>query len=344
MKILIAPTEIANQVYLNGKGLREISDTISVKTVSHNHPFYDASRYDYIYENKNFITGLYGRLTIFLKTLFISDIYIYHYGSSLSHYLFLHFDVLINKLFGKKIIVYFHGSDVRNPNIAAQRNPWYSNPYNESRLRSNFNCFIWSYYTGGNAIFSDPTLENTLKKHFKKLHFLKLSIDVSVLKPIYPIRSKKIKIGHIPSNIEFKGTKYIRNSIEELRNIYFIDFEYFECTNIPHQEAMSLLEDADIVIDQMMIGGHGVFTLEAMALGKPVICNIWEEDYAKYYDSSFPIIPANPDNLTEVLLNWISCPVESRRKKGEDSRLYVEKFHHYKIGSNTLLDIINKLS
>jgi glycosyltransferase involved in cell wall biosynthesis len=343
VKILIAPTEIANQVYLNAKGLKELNDEIVVKTISHNHSFYDNSRYDYVYNNKNFITGLFGRLSIFLRTLFKSDVYIYHYGSSLSHYIFLHFDVFINKIFGKKIIVYFHGSDVRNPKITKSKNPWYTNPYNESVLRSKFNCIIWSYFTNGNAIFSDPTLEKTLEKYFKKLHFLNLSIDVGLLNPFYPERSNRIKIGHIPSNIEFKGTKYIRNSIQELKSKYLMEFEYLECTNIPHQEAMNLLEDADLVIDQMMIGGHGVFTLEAMALGKPVICNIWESDYARHYDPSFPIIPANPDNLTNVLFEWISCDLEVRKNKGKESRKYVEKFHNYNSGSNSLFKIIEKL-
>jgi glycosyltransferase involved in cell wall biosynthesis len=101
--------------------------------------------------------------------------------------------------------------------------------------------------------------------------------------------------------------------------------------------------DADLVIDQIMIGAHGVFALEAMALGKPVICNIYKNEYAKYYDPSFPIIPANPDDLTKVLFEWISCDLQVRKNKGEESRKYVEKFHNYNSCSNSLLKIIEKL-
>jgi glycosyltransferase involved in cell wall biosynthesis len=343
VKILIAPGEIANQIYLNSKGLLEIDDKLIVETVSHVHQFYNKDRYTYVYNNTNAFLGLFRRIRIFIKLFLKYDVYIYHYGSSLSHSYLLHFDVFLNKIFGKKIIVYFHGSDIRNPEIEIKRNRWYVNPYKESSFRSNFNCKIWSYFTCGNVIFSDPTLEVSLINNFPYRHFLKLSIDVLQLKPRYPTRIKKIKVFHIPSNSDFKGTKYIRESVADLLRSGNCNFEYIEYENISHEDAMNYLIDSDLVIDQLMIGAHGVFALEAMALGKPVICNIWESDYARHYDPSFPIISANPDNLTNVLFEWISCDLEVRKNKGKESRKYVEKFHNYNSGSNSLFKIIEKL-
>ena len=43
---------------------------------------------------------------------------------------------------------------------------------------------------------------------------------------------------------------------------------------VPHDEARERYARADIVVDQLNAGWHGVFALEAMALGKPVVAHL----------------------------------------------------------------------
>lgn len=66
-----------------------------------------------------------------------------------------------------------------------------------------------------------------------------------------------------------------------------------------------------------------------MALGKPVVCYIREEDLKfipPLMKKDLPIINANPDNIFEILKGL----VEDRGKLnliGEQSRAYVERWH-----------------
>jgi len=79
----------------------------------------------------------------------------------------------------------------------------------------------------------------------------------------------------------------------------------------------------------LLVGWYGGVAVEAMALGKPVVCYVREEDLRfipKRMEEDLPIINANPGNLYHVLDRHIN-----NRKNlsliGEKSRSYVERYH-----------------
>jgi glycosyltransferase involved in cell wall biosynthesis len=96
---------------------------------------------------------------------------------------------------------------------------------------------------------------------------------------------------------------------------------------------------ADIIIDQLMMGSHGAFACEAMALGKPVICYILDE-LLSTYPPGFPIINANPGTIVEVL-EEIICSPEKRYEIGKKSRKYAEEVHDIRVVAKKLLAIYN---
>ena len=62
-----------------------------------------------------------------------------------------------------------------------------------------------------------------------------------------------------------KGTTYIEEAIKSLVSKY--DFQYIRITGFNHDELVEKLCQADIVIDQMLIGSYGILAIEAMHLG-----------------------------------------------------------------------------
>jgi glycosyltransferase involved in cell wall biosynthesis len=99
--------------------------------------------------------------------------------------------------------------------------------------------------------------------------------------------------------------------------------------NLPHTQVKDIMQAADLVIDQLLVGWYGAVAVEAMALGKPVVCYVREEDLRfipKRMEEDLPIINANPGNLYHVLDRHIN-----NRKNlsliGEESRSYVERYH-----------------
>ena len=50
---------------------------------------------------------------------------------------------------------------------------------------------------------------------------------------------------------------------------------------VPHDEAVERFKRADIVVDQMHYLWHGVFAIESMAYGKPVVTHLDPEAVAR---------------------------------------------------------------
>jgi len=91
-----------------------------------------------------------------------------------------------------------------------------------------------------------------------------------------------------------------------------------------------MYQGADLVIDQLLAGWYGGFAVEAMALAKPVICYIREDDL-KYIPQAMraelPIINATPDSIYTVVREWVTSRRHGLRERGLQSRRYVERWH-----------------
>jgi len=124
-----------------------------------------------------------------------------------------------------------------------------------------------------------------------------------------------------------RGHKFtINNDPEFCLHLYEEEGENF-VEKLPHHKVKDYLRNSDIVIDQLLMGWHGVFALEAMASGKPVLCYIRED--LKKYSPELPILSTSPENIYGNLKLLIEKPNlrQELRRKG---RKYVEKYHDSK--------------
>jgi hypothetical protein len=83
--------------------------------------------------------------------------------------------------------------------------------------------------------------------------------------------------------------------------------------------------EADIFLDQFIIGYYGMAALEAMAYGKPVLCYV-KPSVLKEEPPNLPIVNANPDNLVEMLEPLLQDG-RLRLVLGKQGRAHVEKYH-----------------
>lgn len=133
-----------------------------------------------------------------------------------------------------------------------------------------------------------------------------------------------LRIVHAPNHRMFKGTCYIEKAVETLRH-EGMRVELILVERIPNKIALEVYKSADIIVDQVLGGFHGFFALEALALSKPVVCFIRDPERYLIDFENCPIINARPDNLVEVLREWVSVSHEQRRIQGERGRAYVER-------------------
>ncbi len=99
-----------------------------------------------------------------------------------------------------------------------------------------------------------------------------------------------------------------------------------------HAEAMKAYRQADLIIDQILVGWYGGFAVEAMKMGIPVVAYICEEDLRfipeqMAHDLQGAIINANPDNLYNTLATVVENPslLKRYREAGLD---YVHRWHN----------------
>ena len=123
--------------------------------------------------------------------------------------------------------------------------------------------------------------------------------------------------------------------LEEKYNIDFILVE-----NKTNDEVKEICKKADIIIDQLLLESHGVFLIENMAFGKPVLCRI-DEKLMKYYQD-IPILRTDPDNIYENLKLLIENP-DLRKELGEKGRKYVEENHDSKKIAKQVLEIYKSI-
>jgi hypothetical protein len=144
--------------------------------------------------------------------------------------------------------------------------------------------------------------------------------------PYYPDShgTGPIHIVHAPNHRAFKGTRFLLDAVEKLRAEGFpITLTIVE--RIPNDRALEIYRTADIIFDQCMVGFHGYLTLEAMAMGKPVMCFIRKPQQYLLHPEECPIVNTPADQIETTLRNLLSNR-NGLHELGVQGRKYVEKF------------------
>ncbi len=141
-----------------------------------------------------------------------------------------------------------------------------------------------------------------------------------------PAPNGSLVVAHAPTDRAIKGTEHVVDAAEALGDAAL---EWMFVEGVPHDEAMRRLARADLVIDQLRVGWYGGLAVEMMALGKPVVCYIRDEDLARVpaeMSRELPIIRATPENLAAVI-EEVAGDRDRLREIGRRSRRFVEKWH-----------------
>lgn len=333
MRVLHAPYDIAGQASILAKAQRELGVEADVL-------IFDQNKFNYPCDINLSLSGktnphkILLRIINFIRCTFKYDVFYFHFGSSLLPH---NLDLPILKLIRKKVIMHYWGSDIRQYSIA--KNYLFFNMLSELQMicsQKDENRIIKKIERI--AKYCDITIvgDYSLLPYSTKSLVVKQVIDLTKF-PYVGTNSKNgnIKIVHAPSNAGKKGTKYVISTIEKIKN-EFDNIDFILIENKPNHEALEIYKEADIVVDQLYLESHGVFAIECMALGKPVLCRIHEE-FIKYY-SDLPILSTDPNNLYNNLKILIENQ-DLRRELGEAGRIYVEEVHDSKKIAKQLIEL-----
>jgi glycosyltransferase involved in cell wall biosynthesis len=105
----------------------------------------------------------------------------------------------------------------------------------------------------------------------------------------------------------------------------------------PNEEAIEIYKQADIIADRFKLGWYGVFSIEAMALGKPVIVYI-DDDY-KQYAPDLPVVDTSINEIADHV-TMLAEDYEYRRELGEQGRKFVEEYHDAETTAERILAMV----
>jgi glycosyltransferase involved in cell wall biosynthesis len=159
---------------------------------------------------------------------------------------------------------------------------------------------------------------------------------------------RTLKLLHAPNHREIKGTRHVVKAVEELRQ-EGLDIELVMVERVPNEEVRRLILEADVVVDQLVIGWYAMFAIEAMASGKPVICHLRSDLESLYVATDLlqgfdeiPIIRADAFSLKGVMRKLYDdrslLSIAANR-----GRAYVERHHSVEAISLAFSKIFAKL-
>jgi len=146
-------------------------------------------------------------------------------------------------------------------------------------------------------------------------------------------------VVHAPSRKASKGTEFVEAACAQLP----VDLDVVH--GVTHDEAIERYRQADIVVDQLNAGWYGLFAIEAMALGKPVVTFLHDEAVRRTEEAfgvPVPIANASKETLADVLRPLVD-DADERRRRGELSRGYVEAVHDDEKIADRLLALYARL-
>lgn len=236
---------------------------------------------------------------------------------------------------GVKVGLVFHGSDIRDParHAATHRYSPFADPTrrNTPAIQAACDRNRRLVEEAGLPVFvSTPDL----LEYVPGATWLPVVVDVERLVLREKPRRSRPLVVHAPSNPWLKGTSEIEAALEGFAGV--IDYRRVE--NLAPEEALELIAEADVVIDQVLLGLYGVLACEALATGSVVLGHLGDR-LRTAVPAEVPILEVTPDDLaermTEVLDRLPELAGDTQRRRD-----YVLDFHDGRRSAGALSEFL----
>jgi hypothetical protein len=244
-------------------------------------------------------------------------------------------DLALLKRAGKVIVVTFQGDDARQQDVlrtyadwdpTSELEPGYYTPASDDHKRRRI-AEIDRY---ADVIYAlNPDLLRVLPTRAKFLPYANVDPSEWQVPPAAVKQGQPPLVLHAPTHQGIKGTRFVLDAVRKLRE-EGIAFRFELLEGLTRTQAKTRYLQADVLVDQLLLGWYGGLAVELMALGKPVIGFVRSADLAfvpPALRADLPIIQATPVTIYSVLKEWLTVRRDELTKQGLASRAFVEKWH-----------------
>lgn len=304
--------------------------------------------FDHIFDRKKSVFfAIVNQIRIFwLSASRYRALYIYFTGCPFNpSYVLWKMEPFFYYLSGTRIVVMPYGQDIqdftRGPNLPLKHATTVDYPYqNRRRHWVADRIDLWTRHA--DHIISGCDWVDYMQ-HWDSLLPAHFAIDaMDVLSRVAPVLvsssrladGERIRIVHTPNHRTIKGTRHILAAVEQLQQEGLpLDLVVVEAAS--NQAVLEQIAQADLVIDQLVIGWYAMVAIEAMTMGKPVICFI-RPDLRSLYEATgvlqadeLPLISATPSSLVD-LLRGLVLDRDALRRAGARGPAFVARHHSIK--------------
>ena len=334
LRVLHAPAEIAGQASVLARALRGLG--VEAHSLAYN-PGFPQYRPDEMrpYDDQPPLERYLGYLASTLRNLGRWDVYHFHFGRTLipPH----NWDLPLYRSLGRRVVFHYHGCDVRDRAhmlathtraTCSECDP-FCHPKRQKRVLASA------------VRFADAELVSTpdLLESAVRARHLPVALDLADY-PFTPSRGKPKLVVHAPTNRLIKGTRYVEAAFAALRP-RFPDVRFEVVERRPWTELRAILAEADVVVDQLFMGWYGMVAVEAMALGKPVLCFIRDDFESRLVGC--PLVRCRREDIADRIAETLADAFD-RGAIGERGRAYAEREHAAPIIAGRLLELYRSLA
>lgn len=245
------------------------------------------------------IPMIFLRIIMLIQSLFLFDIFVFGFEES---FLKL-YDLPILKLFGKKILLIYHGTDSRPPFMDGVimhelANKDISELARLCRIKKRRIIFAEKF---SNWIIDTPT--QGLYHNSKFINWICIGWARELPKST-KIDNSSMQILHCPSHRACKGSDYIESIVSEVKK-EFPGLSFVTLEGVSNKEVLEAIRKSKIIIDQSYsdIAMPG-FAAEASSFCKPVLVGGYAQDiWSKTTPEKFlpPTLFVKPDKMQATL-------------------------------------------
>jgi glycosyltransferase involved in cell wall biosynthesis len=274
-----------------------------------------------------------GRMVLWLASHY--DVLHFHYHLSLWP---MHRDLAVYRAMGRKLIFHLHGCDIRDPHLVRRNHA----------ISACAGCTIpclneWKVdLPRALERYADAVIVSTpdLLEFVPDATYIPNPLDRTPWERLRTASDAHRERGpwiivHAPTQRHIKGTKYVIEAVEKLRE-EGLPVELRLLEGMTHDELAKACADADVAVDQVLIGWIGQFSLEMMALGKPVIAYVRPELHRLQPD--LPVAASTPTALADTLRDLLLAS-QRRRELADRGPAWVREHHDVRRISSRILDL-----
>ena len=284
LRVALGPTEVSGVCAALAGGLRRGGVDAEVVLWMPPHPRgYPADR----------VLGRAGRAVYALRLPFRRDVVHYQFGCTWVPW---NLDAWWARAWGRTRVVTYHGDDCRLYGVARELFPARGRAGDPAVDEGRRRRVRRLARVAQAALVGDLELATYVQESFARVYVTPLPLHETT----HPAREARrpdaapLIVLHAPTDPVIKGTQAIRAAAEIAAEQ--VPLELRVLTGVSHEVVARELEIADLVVDQLNSVTVGVFALEALRAGVPVLCEFDRSALAPF-QGDIPVVAVTAETL-----------------------------------------------